>query len=231
MDRDAAKKAAGTAAADLVQDGMCIGLGTGSTTAYALEALGHRIKSEDLDVRGVPTSLGSEKLARQHGIPLTSLDEDPVLDLNIDGADEVDDALRLIKGGGGAHSREKVVAEQAQRFVVVVDPTKHVDRLGTSSPLPVEVIPMATQPVMDTLEGVGATPELRQGTEKDGPVVTDQGLWVIDAHFPDGIDNPEDLDCSLQKCPGLLDHGLFLDQATDVLTGHPDGSVSRRSSS
>lgn len=231
MDRDAAKKAAGTAAADLVRDGMRIGLGTGSTTAYALEALGRRVKDEGLDVRGVPTSLGSEQLARRHGIPLTTLEEDPVLDLNIDGADEVDDALRLIKGGGGAHSREKVVAEQAQRFVVVVDPTKHVDRLGTSSPLPVEVIPMATRPVMDTLETVGATPELRQGTEKDGPVVTDQGLWVIDAHFPDGIDDPEDLDCSLKKRPGVLDHGLFLDQATDVLIGRPDGSVIRRSSS
>jgi ribose 5-phosphate isomerase A len=231
MDRDAAKQAAAKAAVRLVDDGMCVGLGSGSTTAYALEFLGRRIQDEGLDVRGVPTSFATERRARTHGIPLTSLDDDPTLDLALDGADEVDDAFRLIKGGGGAHAREKVVAHQADRFVVLVDPTKAVERLGTQFPVPVEVLPMAATPVMHMLEDVGATPELRTSDAKDGPVVTDQGLWIIDATFPDGIAAPGDLDRQLNDRPGVLDHGLFLDMATDVLMGHPDGSVDHRSAS
>jgi len=231
MDRDAAKQAAAEAAVRLVDDGMCLGLGSGSTTAHALEFLGRRIQDEGLDVRGVPTSFATERRARTHGIPLTSLDDDPTLDLALDGADEVDDAFRLIKGGGGAHSREKVVAHQAERFVVLVDPTKEVDRLGTHFPVPVEVLPMAATPVMQTLEDTGATPTLRTSDAKDGPVVTDQGLWIIDAQFPDGIAAPGDLNRLLNDRPGVLDHGLFLNRATDVLIGHPDGSVDHRSAS
>jgi ribose 5-phosphate isomerase A len=227
MDRDAAKKAAGEAAATLVQEGMCLGLGTGSTAACALEAIGRRVQAEGLDVRGVPTSFGAERRARAHGIPLTTLDEAPTLDLAIDGADEVDDALRLIKGGGGAHSREKVVATQADRFVVLVDPTKRVDRLGEQAPVPVEVLPMAIAPVRQALEDVGARPTLRMSSEKDGPVVTDQGLWLLDAHFPEGIAEPAALNEILCARPGVLDHGLFLDEATDLLVGHPDGAVDR----
>lgn len=231
MDRDAAKQAAGEAAARLVRDGMRLGLGSGSTTAYALEALGHRVRTEGLDVRGVPTSFGAEHRARRHGIPLTSLDDDPTLDLALDGADEVDDAFRLIKGGGGAHSREKVVAHQSDRFVVLVDPTKLIDRLGTHVPLPVEVLPMAVTPVMRALEERGATPELRRSETRDGPVVTDQGFWIVDAHFSDGIGAPEELDRLLCARPGVLDHGLFLNVTTDVLVGHPGGSVDHRSAS
>jgi len=225
MDRDAAKQAAAEAGVHLVDDGMTLGLGSGSTTAYALEFLGRRIQDESLDVRGVPTSFATERRARSYGIPLTSLDDDPTLDLALDGADEVDDALRLIKGGGGAHSREKVVAHQADQFVALVDPTKKVDRLGTHFPVPVEVLPMAATPVMRTLEDAGATPELRTSDAKDGPVVTDQGLWIVDARFPKGIPAPADLDCRLNERPGVLDHGLFLNMATDVLVGHPDGSA------
>jgi ribose 5-phosphate isomerase A len=229
MDRDAAKKAAGREAATLVRDGMALGLGTGSTTAYALEALGRRIQDEGLDVRGVPTSFAAERLARRHGIPLTTLDDDPQLDLAIDGADEVDDALRLIKGRGGAHTREKVVATQAERFVVIADPTKTVDRLGTKHPLPVEVLPMATTPVSQALRNRGAEPELRMAEAKDGPAVTDQGFWILDAHFDGGIDDPDALDLFLGTRPGVLDHGLFLDVATDVIVGRPDGSITHRS--
>jgi len=231
MDRDAAKQAAAEAAVRLVDDGMCLGLGSGSTTAYALEFLGRRIQDEGLDVRGVPTSFATERRARTHGIPLTSLDDDPTLNLALDGADEVDDAFRLIKGGGGAHSREKVVAHQADRFAVLVDPTKEVDRLGTNFPVPVEVLPMAATPVMQTLEDAGATSTLRTSGAKDGPVVTDQGLWIIDAQFPDGITAPGDLNRLLNDRPGVLDHGLFLDTATEVLVGHPGGSVDHRSAS
>ena len=229
MDRDAAKRAAGREAATLVRDGMALGLGTGSTTAYALEALGQRIQDEGLDVRGVPTSFAAERLARRHGIPLTTLDDDPQLDLAIDGADEVDDALRLIKGRGGAHTREKVVATQAERFVVIVDPSKAVARLGTEHPLPVEVLPMAVTPVSQTLEDQGARPELRMAEAKDGPAVTDQGFWIVDAHFPDGIGDPKALNDRLNARPGVLDHGLFLGVATDVIRGHPDGTTTHRS--
>jgi len=228
MDRDAAKKAAGQDAATLVRDGMALGLGTGSTTAYALDAIGRRITDEGLDVRGVPTSFAAERLARRHDIPLTTLDDDPQLDLAIDGADEVDDNLDLIKGRGGAHAREKVVATQAKRFVVVADPTKEVNRLGTEQPLPVEVLPMAVTPVSQALQRRGATPELRMAEAKDGPAVTDQGLWIIDAHFDGGIDDPASLDSFLGTRPGVLDHGLFLNVATDVLIGHPDGTITHR---
>jgi ribose 5-phosphate isomerase A len=231
MDRDAAKKAAAQAAVQFVTDGMCLGLGSGSTTAYALEFLGRRIQDEGLDVRGVPTSFATERRARTHGIPLTSLDDAPTLDLALDGADEVDGAFRLIKGGGGAHAREKVVAHQAERFVVVVDPTKDVDRLGAQFPVPVEVLPMATTPVMQALEDIGATPTLRTAAAKDGPVVTDQGLWILDARFPDGIPDAEALNRRLNDRPGVLDHGLFLNLATDVLVGHPDGSTTHRTTS
>ncbi|PSQ69125.1 MAG: ribose 5-phosphate isomerase A [Bacteroidetes bacterium QH_1_64_81] len=231
MDRDAAKQAAAEAVVHLVEDGMCLGLGSGSTTAYALEVLGRRIQDEGLDVRGVPTSFATERRARAHGISLTSLDDDSTLDLALDGADEVDDAFRLIKGGGGAHSREKVVAHQAERFAVLVDPTKEVDRLGTEVPVPIEVLPMAVTPVVRTLEEAGAAPTLRTADAKDGPVVTDQGLWIIDAQFPNGISAPADLDRMLNDRPGVLDHGLFLDMATDVLTGHPDGTMDHRSAS
>jgi len=226
MDRDAAKQAAGAEAAALVEDGMRLGLGTGSTTAYALDAIGRRVQEEGLDVRGVPTSFAAERLARRHGIPLTTLDDDPQLDLAIDGADEVDDDLRLIKGRGGAHTREKVVATQAERFVVVVDPSKEVDRLGRKHALPVEVLPMAVAPVSQVLRDRGADPTLRMAEAKDGPVVTDQGFWIIDASFPNDIDDPAALDSFLGMRPGVLDHGLFLDLATDAITGFPDGSTS-----
>lgn len=228
MNRDDAKRAAGREAATLVHDGMRLGLGTGSTTAYALEAIGRRIHEDGLTVEGVPTSFEAERLARTHGIPLTTLDEDPHLDLVVDGADEVDDRLRLIKGRGGAHTREKVVATQAERFAVVVDPSKLVNQLGEQAALPVEVLPMAVTPVSRALEDLGATPELRVATEKDGPVVTDQGFWILDAHFPDGIAAPTALRRTLGVRPGVLDHGLFLDLATDVLVGRPDGTVDHR---
>ena len=228
MNRDAAaaaKQAAGRKAATLVRDGMRLGLGTGSTTAYALKAIGRRVREDGLAVEGVPTSFEAERLARTHGIPLTTLDEDPHLDLVVDGADEVDDRLRLIKGRGGAHAREKVVATQADRVVVVVDPSKLVDQLGEQAPLPVEVLPMAVTPVSRALEELGATPELRIATEKDGPVVTDQGFWILDARFPEGITAPADLNRTLGVRPGVLDHGLFLNLATDILVGRPDGTV------
>jgi len=208
----------------MARDGQCVGLGTGSTTAYAIAALGRRVREEGLRIVGTPTSFAAEHLARQHGVPLATLDELDALDVAFDGADEVSPALDLIKGRGAAHTREKVVASLAARFVVLVDPSKLVKRLGTRMPVPVEVLPMASRPVMRALEKLGARPELRMGWNKDGPVVSDQGFWIIDAHF-DGIDDPGGLGQTLNALPGVLDHGLFIDLATDVLIGEANGAV------
>jgi len=185
-----AKQAAGERAASFVRTGMHVGLGTGSTTAYALRAIGRRIREDSLHVMGVPTSFASEHLARECGIPLATLDELESLDIALDGADEVSPSLDLIKGRGAAHPREKVVAAQAERFIVLTDPSKDVDVLGEKRVVPVEILPMATGPVRRCLEGMGASVTLRMGQQKDGPVVTDQGLWILDASFEGGMDNP-----------------------------------------
>lgn len=227
MDQDAAKRAAGERAAALVEDGMYVGIGTGSTTAFATIALGRRVRDEGLRIAGVPTSFAAERLARAQGIPLITLDDVAVLDVAFDGADEVDGALNLIKGRGAAHTREKVVAAASARFVILIDPSKEVERLGTKMPVPVEVLPMATAPVTRALERLGARADLRMGQRKDGPVVTDQGFWVIDAHFG-GIEDVEALNRQLLDLPGVLDHGLFLGLATDVLIGEPSGEVVHR---
>ena len=230
---DPAKRAAGEAAAALVESGMRLGLGTGSTTAYAIRAVGRRVREEGLDVVGVPTSLAAERLARASGVPVAGLAElgldalpagAPALDLALDGADEVDPALDLIKGRGAAHVREKVVAALAARFAVLVDAGKLVDRLGTTAPVPVEVLPFAEPAVSRALRALGADARLREAERKDGPVVTDQGLWVIDARFP-GIDDAAALGAQIDGTPGVLGHGLFVGLATDVLVGEGGGQV------
>ncbi len=222
--QDAAKKAAGELAAALIQDGMTVGLGTGSTTAFALEAIGRRVREEGLKIKGTPTSFFAERLARQYGIPLCALDDIDRIDVALDGADEVDGKLNLIKGRGGAHTREKVVASLADRFIVLVDSSKLVGRLGVRMPVPVEVLPMAASSIMRRLKSIGTYPELRTGSGKDGPVVTDQGFWIIDAHV-DGIDDPHTLARAIRSIPGVLDHGLFLGMASDVLIGDETGHV------
>lgn len=221
---DTAKRAAGEAAATRVEDGMRLGLGTGSTTAFFIEALGRRIHDEQVHVRGIPTSFAAERLARQHGVPLATLEDLESLDLAFDGADEIDPRLDLIKGRGGAHTRERVVASLAERFIVLADPSKLVDTLGSKMPVPVEVVPMAATPVMRRLERLGATPVLRLASSKDGPVVSDQGFWIIDARF-EGIQEPARLGDAIRDIPGVLDHGLFLDMVTLALIGQEDGTV------
>jgi ribose 5-phosphate isomerase A len=229
-----ARRAAGETAARMVEDGMRLGLGTGSTAAEAIAALGRRIREDGLRIAGVPTSFSAERLARRHGVPLLTLDDLQVdarrlpLDIALDGADEVGPELTLIKGRGGAHTRERVVAALAERFVVLADESKLVERMGTRSPVPVETLPMATPAVAGALRALGAEPVLREGSAKDGPVVTDQGFWILDAHFRDGIDDPGALASELDHIPGLLDHGLFVGMATEALIGRPDGGVSRR---
>ncbi|MCP6762699.1 MAG: ribose-5-phosphate isomerase RpiA [Fischerella sp. CENA71] len=213
------KQQVGKAAADLVKSGSIVGLGTGSTTAYAIQYIGERLKSGDIkDIVGVPTSFQAEVLAKEYGIPLTTLDAIDHIDIAIDGADEVDPQKNLIKGGGAAHTREKVVDYLADQFIVVVDAGKLVDRLGSVFAVPVEVIPMAITPVMRAVAQLGGKPELRMGVKKAGPVITDQGNMVIDVKF-DSIDDPVNLEKTLNNIPGVLENGIFVNCADLVLIG------------
>ncbi len=213
------KQEVGKAAADRVKSNSIVGLGTGSTTAYAIEYIGNRLsKGEITNIVGVPTSFQAEVLAKKYGIPLTTLDAIDHIDVAIDGADEVDPQKNLIKGGGAAHTREKVVDALANEFVVVVDGGKLTDKLGSTFLLPVEVIPMAITPVMNALTKLGGKPELRMGIKKAGPVVTDQGNLVVDVKF-DSIDNPQELEKTINNIPGVLENGLFVGVADVVLVG------------
>ncbi|NJN62668.1 MAG: ribose-5-phosphate isomerase RpiA [Coleofasciculaceae cyanobacterium RL_1_1] len=214
------KQQVGKAAADRVKSGSIVGLGTGSTTAYAIQYIGERLASGDLtDIKGVPTSFQATVLAKEYGIPLTTLDEIDHMDVAIDGADEVDPDKQLIKGGGAAHTREKIVDSLADEFIIVVDSSKLVDKLGTTFLLPVEVIPMAVTPVMRAIEALGGQPTLRMGVKKAGPVVTDEGNLVVDVKFESGIDQPAELEKVLNNIPGVLENGLFINVADTVLIG------------
>ena len=213
------KQQVGKAAADRVQSGSIVGLGTGSTTAFAIQFLGERIASGALtDIKGIPTSFQASVLAKQYGIPLTTLDEVDRIHIGIDGADEVDPQKNLIKGGGAAHTREKVVDSLAEQFIVVVDQSKIVDKLGSTFPVPVEVLPMAIAPVVKALEKLGGKPELRMGIKKDGPVITDQGNMVLDVTFSD-IPNPPELEKTINNIPGVLENGIFVGVTDIVLIG------------
>jgi ribose 5-phosphate isomerase A len=223
------KQEVGKAAAARVASDSIVGLGTGSTTAYAIQYIGERLEKGELkNIVGVPTSFQAEVLAKQYKIPLTTLDAVDHIDIAIDGADEVDPQKNLIKGGGAAHTREKVVDSLAEVFIVVVDGGKLVDQLGSTFLLPVEVIPMAVSPVMRALEKLGGKPELRMGIKKAGPVVTDQGNLVIDVKF-DRIDDPATLEKTINNLPGVLENGLFVGVADVILVGEvKDGQVSIR---
>ena len=220
---DAAKRRAGEHAAELVSDGDVVGLGTGSTAAHAIRALGRAV-DDGLDVRGVATSYASRDLAREVGIPVVGLDDVERLDVAIDGADQVDDDLALIKGGGAAHTREKVVDSAAARFVVVVDPSKLAPELDRT--IPVEVLPDARATVGRTIRELGGTPALRAAERKDGPVVTDNGNLVLDADFGTVAD-PTALAADLATIPGVVEHGLFVGLADEVHVGREDGVTVR----
>ncbi len=223
------KQEVGRAAAAQVKSDSIVGLGTGSTTAFAIQFIGERLKSGEIkNVVGIPTSFQASVLAKQHGIPLTTLDEAPRIDIAIDGADEVDPQQNLIKGGGAAHTREKVVDALAERFVVVVDSSKLVDKLGTTFALPIEVLPMAITPVSRAVKALGGVPELRMGINKDGPIITDQGNMILDVKFT-AIDDPAALEKTLNNIPGVLENGLFVGVATEVLIGEViDGNAQVR---
>lgn len=212
------KKHAAARSLDFIEDGMAVGLGTGSTAAYAVRLLGERVRA-GLAVTAVATSRATEALARECGIPLTSLEDVTRLDITIDGADEVDGELRLIKGGGGALLREKIVAAASDRFVVVVDSGKLVARLGAFD-LPVEVVPFAWRVVAEKIEATGCLPALRAG-DANKPFVTDEGNYILDCAYG-AIEEPEALARRLDGTTGIVDHGLFLDMADTVVVGRGD---------
>ncbi|WP_266079149.1 ribose-5-phosphate isomerase RpiA [Haladaptatus caseinilyticus] len=215
---DEAKRNAGESAAEAVEDEMVVGLGTGSTTAHAIRAIGRAVDA-GLDVRGVPTSFQSRQLAREEGIPLTDLDSVSAIDLAIDGADQFAGA-HLIKGGGAAHAREKVVDNAASRFLVVADPSKAGEYL--SHPIPVEVLPSARTAVAADVRELGGSPTLREAERKDGPVVTDNGNLVLDCAFGE-IRSPDELATGLASIPGVVEHGLFVGMADEIHVGTDDG--------
>ncbi len=221
------KEIAGRRAAEFVQTGMTLGLGTGSTVHFTLLALGERIHTEGLRVRGVPTSLDTERKARELGIPLATLDEVTAIDLTIDGADEIDPQFSMVKGGGGALLREKVVAAISRRAVIVVGPEKVVPRLGTTFALPVEVAPFARPVVERALARLGCEPRLR--TAKDGGhYLTDNHNEILDCRFSDGIVDPVALERAIDAIPGVVESGLFVGLAHVLVIGHPDGRAEVR---
>jgi ribose 5-phosphate isomerase A len=214
------KQAVATAAVAQIQDGMVLGLGSGSTAALMIQELGAKLQRGELrDIVGVTTSFQGEVLAAELGIPLQSLNAIQRIDLAIDGADEVDPSLQLIKGGGACHVQEKLVACRADRFVVVVDATKLVDTLNLAFLLPVEVLPGAWRQVKGQLEEMGGEAQLRMAVRKAGPVVTDQGNLVLDVSFASGITDPACLERAINNLPGVLENGLFVDLTDQVLVG------------
>ncbi len=220
------KKAVAQAAVDQIDNGMILGLGSGSTAALMIEALGHKIKTGEIkDVVGIPTSFQGEVLAGDLGIPLTSLSAVSKIDLAIDGADEVDPNFQLIKGGGACHVQEKLVASLAEKFLVVVDSSKLVKKLNLDFKLPVEVIPAAWKQVRKSLEDFGGMGELRMAQKKAGPVVTDQGNLILDLIFKNGIDQPKALESQINNIPGVLENGLFVNLTDKVLVGEVKGEI------
>jgi len=222
--REGAKKRAALEAVKHVSEGFVVGLGSGTTVAYVIQEIGERIRREGLRVLGVPTSHQALMLAVSCGIPVTTLDECSRLDLAIDGADQVDGELNLIKGMGGALMREKIVASAAKQFVIVADETKLVEKLGRNHPVPVEVLPFALSTVVARLRELGGKAVLREGKGKVGPVVTDNGNFILDVEFG-SVDDLDELDVAVKLIPGVLETGLFLGMVDVVYLGKRDGVV------
>lgn len=221
--REGLKREAAVRALEEVESGMRLGLGSGSTVAHFLDALGEKLAQGALtDVAGVPTSVGTAEHAGRLGIPLGDLHRLAPLDLTVDGADEIDPSLRLIKGLGGAMLREKMVAEASSRMTVIGDDSKLVDALGEKAPLPVEVVPFAWETHVPFLERLGARPVLRRADD-GAPYATDNGNYVLDCRFPGGIGDPPALQEALRRRTGVVASGLFLGLATRAVVAGPGG--------
>jgi ribose 5-phosphate isomerase A len=221
-DRNTLKNMAGEKAVEYIESGMVVGLGFGSTVIHSLRLIGELIRRGELEgIQAIPTADLIADEARRAGIPLTSLEEHPRIDVTIDGADEVDPELNLIKGGGGALLREKIVAQASTINIIVVDEQKLSPVLGTNFDLPVEIIPFGWRPLEEYLRSIGAEPQLR--TKADGKsFVTDSGNFILDCHFGT-IDDPYALSAELKSRAGIVEHGLFLDLASEVIIAAGDG--------
>jgi ribose 5-phosphate isomerase A len=213
-----AKKRAALEAVKHVQNGYVIGLGSGTTASHAIREIGKIMLQRRWDILGVPTSNQAFLLAAEFNIPITSLDEHPRLDLTIDGVDQIDPDLNMIKGMGGALTREKIVASASKQNIIIADETKLVNKLGTNHPVPVEVLPFALGSITLKIKRFGMRPILRTGTGKVGPIVTDNGNFIIDL-WGKPIDNPRQLDTKLRSIPGIVETGLFLGIADIVYAG------------
>ena len=217
------KKNAALEAVKHVKDNFVVGLGSGSTAAYAIEEIGNRIRNERLRILGVPTSYQAFMLAIKHRITITTLDEHPTLDVVIDGADQIDQDLNLIKGMGGALTREKIVASASRRLIIIADENKKVKILGENNhPIPIEVIPFSARLVIRKIEEMGGIPAIREGNGKVGPVITDNGNMIIDARFGP-VTNPAELECRLKSIVGVVETGLFVRMANTVYIGKHSG--------
>ena len=220
------KQIVADAAIQQVESDMILGLGSGSTAALMIKSLAEEIRSGKLkNIRGVATSFQSEVLALELDIPLIDLASVSQIDLAIDGADEVDTGFQLIKGGGACHVREKLVASKADEFLIVIDETKLVQKLNKSFPLPVEVLPNSWKLVQDVISEMNGSSHLRMATKKAGPIVTDQGNLILDVLFNDGINNPKDIEMSINNIPGVLENGLFVDITDKVLVGKIENNI------
>ena len=211
------KQNAARTAVDQIEDGMLVGLGTGSTAAFAISYLGEKVRS-GLNISAIPTSEASKKQAQSEGIPLIDFETSPSIDICIDGADEIDSELNMIKGGGGALLREKIVASSAKRYLIIIDSSKQVETLGTF-PLPVEVITFGWQVVSRKLKEMNASPELRKSGSQ--PFVTDEGNYILDCRF-NSIPEVEQVETELNRIPGVVENGLFVAMCDQMIMGKGD---------
>ena len=217
------KKRAAVAALAYVKDGMVVGLGTGSTSRHFHEALGAAIREGKLrDIKGVPTSEWAADFAQQQGVQLTTLAQHPRPDVTVDGADEIDPQMNLIKGLGGALLREKIVAASSKQMVVIADSSKTVQKLGTTQPLPIEVTPFGHETHVGFFRSIGAEPTLRQDKKKGGTFVTDNANYIYDVRFPSGIADAVELERKLKSRPGIVETGLFIGIAAIALIADDD---------
>ena len=224
MEKEDLKKLAGEKAVEQIEDGMVIGLGTGSTIEYGLKKLGQLVR-DGLNIKGIPTSIHTQRIAKELKIPLTTLEENPIIDLTIDGADEVDGNLNLIKGGGGALAREKIIAYNSKKVIIVIDDSKIVKALGIDFALPVEVLRFGWTSTKKTLEEFGCNVELRK-VMGDEPFITDNSNYILDCDF-ERIENPVQLEIDINNIPGVVENGLFVGLVDEVIVGGKQGILTR----
>jgi len=222
LEREELKKLAAEKAVDEIKDGMIVGLGTGSTMKYTLKKLGELVR-KGLNIQGIATSVNTKRIAQEEGIPLTTIDEHPEIDITIDGADEVDGSLNLIKGGGGALTREKIIAFSSKKVVIIVDDSKIVKALGIDFPLPVEVVKFGWTSTKKALEGFGCEVVRREIIQGE-PFITDNGNYILDCDF-EHITEPEQLEKDINNIPGVVENGLFINLAHQVIVGGKQGII------